>query len=177
MTILASGVLLPRRSQYDFIDGFARHMRDALPHASFIGFTCTPIELADANTRAVFGDYISVYDIQRAVQDGATVRIHYESRLANRFRDPFDPFGLVLVRDMWLVGFNAPSLHTMYETLRKIARELVETGRKNVNVDWTIRAQLRVHFKRSLRRHKYPPDKQEKATLTVLERADVLSDG
>ncbi len=52
------------RSQYDFIDGFARHMRDALPNASFVGFTGTPVELRDANTRAVFGDYISVYDIQ-----------------------------------------------------------------------------------------------------------------
>lgn len=70
------------RSQYDFIDGFARHMRDALPRASFIGFTGTPIEQTDANTRAVFGDYISVYDIQRAVIDGATVPIYYESRLA-----------------------------------------------------------------------------------------------
>jgi type I restriction enzyme R subunit len=70
------------RSQYDFIDGFARHMRDALPGASFIGFTGTPIEKADANTRAVFGDYISIYDIQRAVEDKATVPIYYESRLA-----------------------------------------------------------------------------------------------
>ena len=70
------------RSQYDFIDGFARHMRDALPHASFVGFTGTPIELQDANTRAVFGDYISIYDIQRSVEDGATVPIYYESRLA-----------------------------------------------------------------------------------------------
>lgn len=70
------------RSQYDFIDGFARHMRDALPHASFIGFTGTPIEKTDASTRAVFGDYISIYDIQRAVTDGATVPIYYESRLA-----------------------------------------------------------------------------------------------
>jgi len=70
------------RSQYDFIDGFARHLRDALPNASFIGFTGTPIEKADANTRAVFGDYISIYDIERAVQDGATVPIYYESRLA-----------------------------------------------------------------------------------------------
>jgi type I restriction enzyme R subunit len=209
------------RSQYDFIDGFARHMRDALPHASFIGFTGTPIELKDANTRAVFGDYISVYDIQRAVDDGATVPIYYESRLAKitlddaerpridpdfeevtegeeierkeklktkwarlealdgkamivcmsrricvelyneivrlrpawyheedekgtlkvvmtgsasdpvewqshirnkprretlakRFRDPADPFQIVIVRDMWLTGFDAPSLHTMY---------------------------------------------------------------
>ena len=234
------------RSQYDFIDGFARHMRDALPNASFIGFTGTPIELEDANTRAVFGDYISVYDIQRAVEDRATVPIYYESRLAklaldeseklnidpdfeeategeevdhkeklktkwaqleaiigsghrlalvaqdfvshferrieamegkamvvcmsrricidlyrelirlrpswhhekddkgsikvvmtggasdppdwqphirnkprrealaNRFRDTGDPFQIVLVRDMWLTGFDAPSLHTMY---------------------------------------------------------------
>ena len=234
------------RSQYDFIDGFARHMRDALPNASFIGFTGTPIEKEDANTRAVFGDYISVYDIQRAVEDGATVPIYYESRLAkleldetekpkidpefeeategeeverkeklkskwaqleaivgsdkrlklvaqdiishfeqrleamdgkamivcmsrricvelyreitslrpdwgneddekgiikvvmtgsasdpldwqqhirnkprrealaNRFRDPEDPFKVVIVRDMWLTGFDAPSLHTMY---------------------------------------------------------------
>jgi len=70
------------RSQYDFIDGFARHMREALPNASFIGFTGTPIELSDKNTRAVFGDYISVYDIERAVKDGATVPIYYESRLA-----------------------------------------------------------------------------------------------
>ena len=234
------------RSQYDFIDGFARHMRDALPNASFVGFTGTPIELQDANTRAVFGDYISIYDIQRSVADGVTVPIHYESRLAklelddaerptidpefeeategeeierkerlktkwaqleavvgaenrvkqiaedivahfeqrlealdgkamvvcmsrricvdlyrelvhlrpdwhdeddargsikvvmtgsasdppewqqhvrnkarrealaNRFRDPNDPFRIVLVRDMWLTGFDAPSLHTMY---------------------------------------------------------------
>ena len=70
------------RSQYDFIDGFARHMRDALPSASFVGFSGTPIELQDANTRAVFGDYISIYDIQRSVEDGATVPIYYESRLA-----------------------------------------------------------------------------------------------
>ena len=70
------------RSQYDFIDGFAGHMRDALPRASFVGFTGTPIELRDANTRAVFGDYISIYDIQRSVEDGATVPIYYESRLA-----------------------------------------------------------------------------------------------
>ncbi|KGQ21515.1 type I restriction endonuclease subunit R [Thermus filiformis] len=234
------------RSQYDFIDGFARHMRDALPKASFVAFTGTPVELADRNTRAVFGDYISVYDIQRAVEDGATVPIYYEARLAkldlpeelkpkideefeevtegeelerkerlkakwaqleaivgserrlkliaqdivnhfearleamdgkamvvcmsrricvelyneivrlrpdwhhedddkgvvkvvmtgsasdppewqphirnkarrellaNRFRDPSDPFKLVIVRDMWLTGFDCPSLHTMY---------------------------------------------------------------
>ena len=234
------------RGQYDFIDGFARHMRDALPNASFIGFTGAPIELQDADTRAVFGDYISIYDVQRSVEDQATVPIYYESRLAkltldeserphlgpgfeeasegeeidrkgklktrwarleaivgaerrlallardivshfeerlqamdgkamvvcmsrricidlhrelvrlrpdwyheddgkgnikvvmtgaasdpldwqphfrnknrrealaNRFRDPGDPLRMVLVRDMWLTGFDAPSLHTMY---------------------------------------------------------------
>ena len=226
------------RSQYDFVDGFARHLRDALPNATFVGFTGTPVELEDRDTRNVFGDYIDVYDIQQAVDDGATVRIYYESRLARldlkpeerpkldeafeevtegeeeprreklkskwaqleavvgtekrlqliatdivehferrleamdgkamvvcmsrricvdlhdqiarlrpdweinvvmtgsasdppewqrhirsksgreelagRFKDPDDPFKLVLVRDMWLTGFDAPSLHTMY---------------------------------------------------------------
>ena len=75
------------RSQYDFIDGFARHMRDALPNASFLGFTGTPIEMEDANTRAVFGDYISIYDIQRSEEDKATVPIYYESRLAKLVLD------------------------------------------------------------------------------------------
>ena len=84
------------RSQYDFVDGYARHMRDALPLASFVGFTGTPIELQDANTRAVFGDYISIYDIRRSVEDGATVPIYYESRLAKlaldeRERPRIDP--------------------------------------------------------------------------------------
>jgi len=62
--------------------GFAKYLRDALPNASFIGFTGTPIELTDKSTKQVFGDYIDVYDIQQAVEDGATVRIYYESRLA-----------------------------------------------------------------------------------------------
>jgi type I restriction enzyme R subunit len=234
------------RSQYDFIDGFARKVREALPNASFLGFTGTPIEKHDRNTRAVFGDYIDTYDVHRAVEDGATVTIYYEGRLAKlelkkgevphidpsfeevtegeesetkeglkrkwaqleamvgtprrvnllakdlvahfetrldtlegkamvvcmsrricvdlfneiarlkpswvdsddlegsmkvvmtgsasdgpewqehirnkpkrealarRFRDPKDPFKIVVVRDMWLTGFDAPSLHTMY---------------------------------------------------------------
>src|SRR5207253_5729921 len=76
------------RSQYDLIDGLARNVRDSLPNASFIGFTGTPIEKTDANTRAVFGDYISIYDIQRAVEDKATVPIYYESRLAKLELDP-----------------------------------------------------------------------------------------
>lgn len=62
--------------------GFAKYMRDALPNASFIGFTGTPIEAADVNTPALFGNYIDIYDISRAVEDGATVPIYYESRLA-----------------------------------------------------------------------------------------------
>lgn len=81
------------RSQYGFkakVDaktgeisyGFAKYMRDALPNASFIGFTGTPIEAGDVSTPAVFGNYIDIYDISRAVEDGATVPIYYESRLA-----------------------------------------------------------------------------------------------
>jgi type I restriction enzyme R subunit len=66
----------------DISYGFAKYMRDGLPNASFIGFTGTPIEKEDVNTPAVFGDYIDIYDIARAVEDGATVPIYYESRLA-----------------------------------------------------------------------------------------------
>ncbi|MGC9456804.1 MAG: type I restriction endonuclease subunit R [Halothiobacillaceae bacterium] len=71
---------LKQDGQYKF--GYARHMRDALPNASFIGFTGTPVASEDKDTRAVFGDYVSIYDIQDAVDDGATVPIYYESRLA-----------------------------------------------------------------------------------------------
>lgn len=81
------------RSQYGFnavLDkkndiykyGYAQHMRDGLPNATFIGFTGTPVSLVDKDTRAVFGDYVSIYDIQDAVDDQATVPIYYESRLA-----------------------------------------------------------------------------------------------
>jgi type I restriction enzyme, R subunit len=66
----------------DISYGFAKYLRDGLPNASFIGFTGTPIEKEDVNTPAVFGDYIDIYDISRAVEDGATVPIYYESRLA-----------------------------------------------------------------------------------------------
>lgn len=87
------------RSQYGFAGrldsetgelayGFARHLRDALPNASFIGFTGTPIETADHNTRAVFGDYIDIYDVRRAVEDGATVPIYYEARIVKVDLDP-----------------------------------------------------------------------------------------
>ena len=87
------------RSQYGFravLDkksgryryGFAKHLRDALKNATFVGFTGTPIEGADHDTRAVFGDYVSIYDIQDAVDDGATVPIYYESRLARLNLNP-----------------------------------------------------------------------------------------
>jgi type I restriction enzyme, R subunit len=69
------------RSHYDSLDGYARHLRDALPHATLIAFTGTPISGADRNTRDVFGDYIDIYDLTRAVDDGATVRVYHESRL------------------------------------------------------------------------------------------------
>ena len=80
------------RSQYGFEEtldakghlkaGLAKHLRDALPNATFLGFTGTPIESNDRSTRAVFGEYVDIYDLTRAVEDGATVKIFYESRLA-----------------------------------------------------------------------------------------------
>ena len=72
------------RSHYDSLDGYARHLRDALPRATLLAFTGTPLSKADANTREVFGggkDYIDVYDLHRAVEDGATVRVYHEPRL------------------------------------------------------------------------------------------------
>jgi type I restriction enzyme R subunit len=68
------------RSHYEFIHGYARHIRDALPNASFIAFTGTPVEMSDRNTPAIFGDYLDIYDIQRAVEDHFTVPIYYEAR-------------------------------------------------------------------------------------------------
>jgi type I restriction enzyme R subunit len=73
-------VLDKKSGQFKY--GFAKHLRDALPNATFVGFTGTPVESSDKDTRAVFGDYVSIYDIQDAVDDGATVPIYYESRLA-----------------------------------------------------------------------------------------------
>ncbi|GAB3129568.1 type I restriction endonuclease subunit R [Leifsonia psychrotolerans] len=77
------------RSNYDFIDGFARHLRDGLPNATYIGFTGTPIESTDKSTKSVFGDYIDTYDLTQAVADGATVKVYYEARLA-RVQLPVD---------------------------------------------------------------------------------------
>ena len=69
------------RSHYDNLDGYARHLRDALPHATLIAFTGTPISFDDRNTQEVFGEYIDIYDLTRAVEDGATVPVYFEPRL------------------------------------------------------------------------------------------------
>ncbi|MDI1343141.1 MAG: type I restriction endonuclease subunit R [Pseudolabrys sp.] len=105
------------RSQYGLIHGVARHMRDALPNASFIGFTGTPIEKTDANTRAVFGDYVSIYDIQRAVADKATVPIYYESRIAK-------------------LGLNAAALPKLDEEFDEITEAEEETNREKLKTKW-----------------------------------------
>jgi type I restriction enzyme R subunit len=105
------------RSQYDLIDGLARNMRDALPNASFIGFTGTPIEKTDANTRAVFGDYISIYDIQRAVADRATVPIYYESRIAK-------------------LGLNASELPTLDDEFEEITEGEEENRKEKLKSKW-----------------------------------------
>ncbi|WP_055481184.1 type I restriction endonuclease subunit R [Sphaerimonospora mesophila] len=75
------------RSHYDNLDGYARHLRDALPHATLLAFTGTPISEADRNTRQVFGDYIDVYDLKRAADDGATVKVYHESRVVELVLD------------------------------------------------------------------------------------------
>ena len=74
----ANGEVIGKKVVY----GFAKYLRDALPSATYLGFTGTPIEKTDVNTPAVFGNYVDIYDIAQAVEDGATVRIYYESRLA-----------------------------------------------------------------------------------------------
>jgi type I restriction enzyme R subunit len=105
------------RSQYDLIDGLARNVRDSLPNASFIGFTGTPIEKTDANTRAVFGDYISIYDIQRAVADKATVPIYYESRVAK-------------------LGLNASELPKIDKEFEEITEGEEPTRKEKLKTKW-----------------------------------------
>lgn len=105
------------RSQYDFIDGFARHLHDALPNASFIGFTGTPIESDDRSTPAVFGDYIDKYDILRAVEDGATVPIYYESRLAR-------------------IELSEAQLAKIDPEFEQITEDEEETGKQKLKTKW-----------------------------------------
>ncbi len=133
------------RSQYDLVDGLARNLRDALPQASFIGFTGTPIEKTDANTRAVFGNYISVYDIQRAVADKATVTIYYESRIAK-------------------LALNAAELPKIDAEFEEITEGEEQTSREKLKTKWAamealvgdpkrlalIAADLVTHFEKRL---------------------------
>ena len=119
--------------------GFAKHLREALPNASFIGFTGTPIEQEDVNTPAVFGNYIDVYDINRGVEDGATVPIYYESRLARIELDEDEKPALddeiaeltedeaegeqELLKRRWA---NVEAVVGAEKRLRRVARDLVE---------------------------------------------------
>jgi type I restriction enzyme R subunit len=101
----------------DMSYGFASNMRDALPNASFIGFTGTPIEQVDANTRAVFGEYISIYDIQQAVADQATVPIYYESRIAK-------------------LSLNAAELPRLDEEFEEITEGEEQTSKEKLKTKW-----------------------------------------
>jgi len=105
------------RSQYDFIDGYARHMHDALSKASFIGFTATPIERDDRSTPAVFGDYIDTYDMLRSIEDKATVPIYYEGRLAK----------IELDKDEW------PAIDPEFE---EITEGEEETAKQRLRTKW-----------------------------------------
>jgi type I restriction enzyme R subunit len=101
----------------DMTYGFASNLRVALPNASFIGFTGTPIEQVDANTRAVFGEYISIYDIQRAVADQATVPIYYESRIAK-------------------LSLNAAELPKLDEEFEEITEGEEQTTKEKLKTKW-----------------------------------------
>ncbi|MCU0713270.1 MAG: type I restriction endonuclease subunit R [Pirellula sp.] len=100
-----------------FSYGFARNIRDALPNASFIGFTGTPVELSDKNTKAVFGDYISIYDIQRAVQDKATVPIFYEARVIK-------------------LSFSDAAIESIDEDFEEVTESEEETTRERLKTKW-----------------------------------------
>ena len=95
------------RSHYDDLDGYARFLRDALPHATLIAFTGTPVSTVDHNTREVFGDYIDIYDLTRAVNDGATVPVYVEPRLVKvAFADDVTPEDLDRAADEATVGLD-----------------------------------------------------------------------
>jgi type I restriction enzyme, R subunit len=97
--------------------GYAQHLRDALPHATFVAFTGTPVSGADRDTRAVFGDYISVYDMQQAKEDGATVAIYYESRLAK-------------------LGLKADELATIDDEVDELAEDEEESQQAKLKSRW-----------------------------------------
>ncbi|MFF2011452.1 type I restriction endonuclease subunit R [Streptomyces sp. NPDC058195] len=96
------------RSHYDSLDGYARHLRDALPHATLLAFTGTPIAEEDRDTREVFGDYIDVYDLKRAADDGATVKVFHESRVIQLTLDrDIDPTAIDEEADRITEGLDA----------------------------------------------------------------------
>src|SRR5690606_1916537 len=128
------------RSHYDSLDGYARHLRDALPHATLIAFTGTPISEADRDTRKVFGPYIDIYDLTRAVEDGATVPVFYESRLIPvKLPDDIDPEIIDERADEATAGHDdaekarirqaVTAMNTVYgapDRVRKLAADVVE---------------------------------------------------
>ena len=128
------------RSHYDSLDGYARHLRDALPHATLIAFTGTPISEADRDTRKVFGPYIDIYDLTRAVEDGATVPVFYESRLIPvKLPDDIDPEIIDERADEATAGLDdaekarirqaVTAMNTVYgapDRVRKLAADVVE---------------------------------------------------
>jgi len=127
------------RSHYDTLDGYARHLRDALPNATLIAFTGTPVSFADRNTRDMFGDYIDIYDLTRAVEDGATVRVYHESRLAPlHLPEDIDPDVIDERADEIMAGLDEAeqervrrttlAMNQLYgapDRLKKIAKDLV----------------------------------------------------
>nr|WTB35263.1 type I restriction endonuclease subunit R [Streptomyces sp. NBC_00830] len=128
------------RSHYDSLDGYARHLRDALPHATLLAFTGTPISEADRNTREVFGDYIDVYDLKRAADDGATVKVFHEGRVIQLVLDrDVDPTKIDEDADRITDGLDdterrrveqaVATMNAMYGAparIRDLARDLVE---------------------------------------------------
>ncbi|MEW1975381.1 type I restriction endonuclease subunit R [Microbacterium profundi] len=95
------------RSHYDDLDGYAHHLRRALPHATLIAFTGTPISFAERNTQDVFGEYIDIYDLSRAVDDGATVPVYFEPRLIKvAFAADVSPEEIDAAADEYTVGLD-----------------------------------------------------------------------
>lgn len=110
-----------KTGKYTF--GYSKHLRDALPQASFIGFTGTPIDSSDKDTRAVFGDYVSIYDIQDAVDDGATVPIYYESRLAK-------------------LDINAADIEALNDEVEDIIEDEEDQDKENTKSKWAALEKL-----------------------------------
>ncbi|GLY32524.1 type I restriction endonuclease subunit R [Kineosporia sp. NBRC 101731] len=140
------------RSHYDSLNGYARHLRDALPYATLLAFTGTPISTAEVNTRAVFGEYIDVYDLKRAVDDGATVRVFHEPRVIDVSLPPgIDPDTIDELANALTEGMDdaerrraisyAATMNTVYgapERIATFAGDLVahwETRRELVKPD------------------------------------------